>query len=101
MGVGVCGCLCLFPQPPSSHHRGKKLEEGRKRSACRGPHAPPSCPGPQKERAGLEIRSGLILFGFTWRLLRAECSVEEWGIKGHPGSPEGARWIRSGSRAGW
>lgn len=53
VGVGVCGCPCVFPQPPSSHHRGKKLEEGRKRSTCRGPHAPPSCQGFRRKGLGL------------------------------------------------
>ena len=97
---GVCGRPCVYPSRPAPSTEGE-AGGGKEKECLQGaPMLPPPARAPEGNGWACN-QIGLILFGFTWLLLRAECSAEEWGVKGHPESTEGARRIRSGSRAGW
>lgn len=97
-GVWVSLCVSPATQLPSQR---EEAGGGQETECLRGAPCSPLLPGAPEGNGWACNQIGLILFGFTWLLLRAECSAEEWGVKGHPESPEGARRIRSGSRAGW
>ena len=99
-GAGCVGVPVCTPAAQLPAQRGE-AGGGEEKECLRGAPCSPLLPGAPEGNGWACNQIGLILFGFTWLLLRAECSAEEWGVKGHPESPEGARRIKSGSKAGW